>query len=132
MAAAAGATTEATAAPRSVLWWPLAVLSLALTYGVVRLRTAALAECNVGINAGTAGLGVLGGGILMLAVCLVGTALVVRLAPSRAVATALALLLLAICAWVLLATTSAPDGYPSAVRTCTANVPHWWPVWLPR
>jgi hypothetical protein len=100
---------------------------VAATYGAVRLRASALVECDVGINAGTATGGVLGAGVLMLLVCLAGTAVVVRLVPNRAAAGVLALVLIAACAWLLLATTGAPDGYPSPIPTCVDNVPRWWP-----
>ena len=127
----------ATAAPqlanrRSRLWWwPFALVSGAATYGVVSLRSSALVECDVGINAGTASVGVLPTGVLMLLVCLAGTAVVVRLVPHPVVAAVLALVLIAACGWLLLATTGAPDGYPSPIATCVDNVPRWWPGWLP-
>lgn len=122
---------EVPARPRRLPWWPFALLSLAAAYGVVRLRSAALVECDVGINAGAAGIGVLGGGLLMLLVCLAGTAALVRLVPSRVLAGVLALALIAASAWILLASTGAPDGYPSPIATCVDNVPRWWPTWLP-
>jgi hypothetical protein len=67
----------------------------------------------------------------MLLGCLAGTAVVVRLVPNRAATAVLALVLIAACGWVLLATTGAPDGYPSPVAACVDNVPRWWPGWLP-
>jgi len=116
---------------RETPWWPFGLLTLAAAYAVVRLRSAALVECDVGINAGAAGFGVIGGGLLMIVVCLAGTYLIVLFVRSRPLAVALSLALIAACAWILLAATGAPDGYPSPVATCVDNVPTWWPGWLP-
>ena len=45
------------------------------------------------------------------------------------VAAAVALALAA--AWVLLARTQPPSGYPQTVSSCTQNLPAWWPALFP-
>ena len=106
-------------------------LAVAAPVAVVRLRAAADAACDVGVNAGAAALGHLGPAALVLLVGVTGALLAHRFAPPAA-ALALTVALLAVACWVFLSSTWPPPGYPDAVRTCSDNVPAWWPTWLPR
>jgi uncharacterized membrane protein len=101
----------------------------AMSHGAVRLRLEASAACDVGVNAGAAGLGVIEGGAVLLLVNL--TAVVaLSVVRSRLLATGVLAVVLACSCWVFLATTWPPIGYPSPVRICVDNVPDWWPGWL--
>ncbi|MFN8083164.1 MAG: hypothetical protein U0Q14_02920 [Dermatophilaceae bacterium] len=124
---AASARGAATRGP----WWlsPVALVA-ALSVAYV-LRSRAVVECQIGVNAGAA---MLGPAVGLAAVALGGLA-VLEVArwwtppTAFAVAVGVAALVLAL-GW--LGQTSAPVGYPVSVPACGGlNRPPWWPVWLP-
>ncbi|RIQ11799.1 hypothetical protein [Jiangella rhizosphaerae] len=106
--------------------------------GVVALALAGLisrahADCDVGLNAGANLLAVLmvlpvvwGLHAAAFAAASAGVGRVTRRAPAGLVAGALTVVLLA---WLLFAWVGTPSDYPDPI--CPANVPPWWPSWLP-
>lgn len=127
-------TTDSTAvehiSSRRLAWWipPLMVLTSAA--GIYVLRSRATVECNIGINAGMAMIGALLA-LPFWSLAVWGVTEVVRRLLPRPVAIALILLLLWVASSLVLGWLGAPDGYPSDSPTCSDNVPHWWPGWLP-
>lgn len=128
-------TTTGAAAPDDattdrLAWWvsPLVVVTAATA--VYALRSLATVECHIGINAGVAMLTAL---LVLPAWCLAVWAVteVVRRRVPRPVALAVILLLVWAATSLVLGWLGAPEGYPSDSPTCTDNVPHWWPRWLP-
>lgn len=115
-------------------WWLGVAFGGPAAYGLVVLTADAWATCDVGINAAANGftllfvLPLLWGanatafGVAYATVSLAGWA-------RRPLAIVAGLLVLTMLAWALFATFGTPAGYPDPM--CPANVPPWWPSWIP-
>ena len=123
-------TTLGDLTTRRLAPWIPPLLVLAAAAGIYVLRFKATVECDIGINAGAAMF------TALLALPVWSLAVwslleVVRRLLPRPVALAIILLLLWVAGSLLLGWLGAPEGYPSDSPTCSDNVPHWWPGWLP-
>ena len=118
------------ARPRRLWWWAPPALTLMTVSAIWQLRARAAVECELGINAGAA----MFWATLVLAAAAIALCAVLepvrRLLP-RPVALVVTVLVLWASGFLLLDHLGAPDGYPSSSTTCSDNVPHWWPSWLP-
>ena len=116
--------------PPRLAWWLGPVVLVPALAGAYRIRSAAVIECRIGINAGATLLG-----SLLLAIGALIAVPVVMEAVRRVLPrghAAVVILLLAAAAWmVLLASSAPPPGYPEEVISCPGNRPAWWPIWLP-
>ena len=112
-------------------WWlgPVAVVA-AFSVAYV-LRSRAVVECRIGINAGAA---LLGPALGIAALALVGLAVLelVRWWARPAAYALLVVVVTLVFALGWLGQTSAPVGYPVSVPACGGlNRPPGWPAWLP-
>ena len=117
-----------TSVRRRLPWWVITLLSLGAVYLAWRLRAEAVIACDIGINAGSAMLGLTLMTPFLVLGCVVLGGVWRRLLP---VGTALLAVLAsyAVVVGVTLSVTAPPADYP--VVTCAGGHPSWWPGWLP-
>ena len=112
-------------------WWLSPVVIVAVLSVAYVLRSRAVVECRIGVNAGAA---MLGPAVGLAALALVGLAAleVARWwTPPTAYAVVVGVVAL-VLALEWLGQTSPPIGYPVSVPACgSLNRPSWWPAWLP-
>lgn len=109
------------------------MLGGAAAVGLVSLASRVFAACDVGLNAGatsmalTIVLPILWG--LNVAVFVAAFAVVRATTRRRSAAVGAGLVALVLVAWLLIAWQVTPADYPDPI--CPANVPPWWPSWIP-
>ena len=107
----------------------LLVVTVPVLWAAYAVRTNARADCELldGFLPG-ADLAVRG---LLAALAAVVVWALLESARRPGLALACAALVTVVGAWVMVATTTPPPGYPNASPACVGNLPDWWPGWLP-
>jgi hypothetical protein len=112
--------------------WRLLLVLLAtglITWAAFAVRMRARAACEL-LDGFLPGADLLVRAALVLVVVLAGWGGLEH-ARRPGLAFALAMLLALGGAWLMLASTTPPPGYPNGAPACVGNLPGWWPGWLP-
>ena len=112
--------------------WRLLLVLLAtglITWAAFVVRMRARGACEL-LDGFLPGADLIAGAALVLVVVLAGWG-GLEYARRPGLAFALAMLLALGGAWLMLASSTPPPGYPNAAPACVGNLPDWWPGWLP-